>query len=367
MSKRAVVFENFRLSGRGSIRRPPNCLTWVASLGKLHGTGDRDFTTIIKGWNGVCSSNMALTGRKALAVRNLMEKMSRPTLELLTNLVSEYGWEDMPFTEDTLSSKRIWPGHTFRVDGSKVWTARQCVSAKSLHLMVERAVWEHKQHGPGPRTEKEMAERAMQAAVVVALAQEARATTPVTEEEVEEHLLSRWRTGDFQVDVELRSVMALHEEKFTVRDLHFLKDMFEKSHHHHPTGAMAHTAEQIQVQVGELEGATFQLTMRQVQYDADAFGVFLQKMSSFHRATYSKKLEWDQQQHRASLEAAKAFLERNTRITDVSQGQLVDTYRAFRATIKKLHNLADEDLVRGPVSLLKQGTHNQPGSPTMGT
>ena len=74
LSKREVAFENFRLSGWGSIRRPPNYLTWVAALGKLQGTGDRDFTTIIKGWNGVCSSSMALTGRKALAVRNLMEK-----------------------------------------------------------------------------------------------------------------------------------------------------------------------------------------------------------------------------------------------------------------------------------------------------
>jgi hypothetical protein len=34
-SKREELFANFKLSHRGSIRKPPNVLTWVFALGKL--------------------------------------------------------------------------------------------------------------------------------------------------------------------------------------------------------------------------------------------------------------------------------------------------------------------------------------------
>ena len=344
VSKREEIYENFRLSARGAIRRPPNCLTWTSALLSLQSAGDQDAGLIIKGWNSVCSGNAQLIGRKALAVRNMLERMSRATLQLLLSLASEVGWEDCPLNEEALSSKRIYPGHTFRVDGAKTLTARQTVSQKSLHLMVERTVWEHQNRQRVVRTEKEMADRAAQAAVVVALAQEARAAAAVSEEDVEEHLRSKWRQADFQVDVELKAIMCAHDDKFKVRDVHFLKDMFEKAHH--PTAAMAYSADQIQVQASELEGATFDLAMRQMKYDADCFGVFLQKLSSFHRATYFKKLEWDQEQHRASQVAARAFLDRNTLLVQMDVADVGQAYKDFRTTIKKQHNMADEDLVR---------------------
>ena len=345
VSKRDEIFENFRLSARGSIRKPPNCLTWVSALLSLQNAGDKDSSSIIKTWNQTASANAQLIGRKALAVKNVLDRMGMGTLDVLLGAVSEFGWEDCPFNEETLSSKRIYPGHTFRVDGSKSWTARQTVSAKSLHLMMERTVWDHKHRTRVQRSEKEMADRAVQAAVVVALAQEARAAAPLTEEDIEKHLLSKWRQADCHVEVELRSVMALHEEKFNVRDLHFLKDMWEKIHH--PTGAMAHSAEQIVVQAAELEGATFELTMKQIKYDAECFAVYLQKVSSFHKATYFKKLEWDQEQHRASEQAAQVFLERNTLWVQMDSGEVPQAYKDFCQKIRKQHDLLEEDLVRG--------------------
>ena len=42
VSKRDEIFENFRLSARGSIRKPPNCLTWVSALLSLQNAGDKD-------------------------------------------------------------------------------------------------------------------------------------------------------------------------------------------------------------------------------------------------------------------------------------------------------------------------------------
>ena len=195
------------------------------------------------------------------------------------------------------------------------------------------------------------------------MAQESRAAAPVTEEDLEEHLVSKWRRADVQVDIELGSVMALHKESFQVGDVEFLKDMFEKGHH--PTGAMARTAEQIQVHVAELEGATFDLTMKQLEYDADSFGVYLQKVSSFKRATYFRKLEWDQEQHRSSFQVARAFLERHTLMVQTDTGDVSSTYKDFRATIKKQHNLADEDLVGGPRGACSiRGDPNKPGNMT---
>jgi hypothetical protein len=73
----------------------------------------------------------------------------------------------------------------------------------------------------------------------------------------------------------------------------------------------------------------------------------LQKVSSFHKATYFKKLEWDQEQHRASEQAAHAFLERNALWVQMDSGEVTQAYKDFCQKIKKQHNLVEEDLFRG--------------------
>jgi hypothetical protein len=312
----------------------------------LNLAGDRDPSVIIKGWNTVCSSTMQLVGRKSVAVRFLFEKMSSATLNLLLGVVSEYGWDDCPFNEETLSSKRIYPGHTFRVD-SKAWTARQVVSEKSLHLLCERVIWEHRKNGGGKglqRTEKEVAERSAQSAVICSFAAEIQRIIPVTDKDLEEHLVDKWRKADFQVDVELKAVMGLHEDKFSVRDLQFMKDIYEKTVH--PTGAMAHNAEQISVQAAELESSTFELLMRQIKYDSECFTVYLQKLSSYHRALYFRKLEWGQEQHRTSFKVARSFLDRNTALVQMDSPQATELYHEFGREIRKNHNLDEDHLVR---------------------
>ncbi len=53
-SKREELFVNFKLSARGSIRKPPHVMTWVDSLMKLRKAGDADAGGIIKAWNQAC-------------------------------------------------------------------------------------------------------------------------------------------------------------------------------------------------------------------------------------------------------------------------------------------------------------------------
>ncbi|CAJ1446520.1 unnamed protein product [Effrenium voratum] len=66
------VFYNFRVSLRGSIRRPPNLLTWVGTLSQLKQKGYEDSAAVISRFNSGVGKSFQLVGSKATAIGNLM-------------------------------------------------------------------------------------------------------------------------------------------------------------------------------------------------------------------------------------------------------------------------------------------------------
>ena len=76
------VFHNFRLSLKGSIRKPPNFLTWIQVLTKLKSCGYEDSAAVIARFNLTVAKSMQLAGQKATAVGNLMNLMPPEVLDM---------------------------------------------------------------------------------------------------------------------------------------------------------------------------------------------------------------------------------------------------------------------------------------------
>lgn len=348
-SAREALFQNFRLAGRGSIRRPPHLLDWVHSLRQLaQKAGERDTAIIIRMWNAQCSQTLQIVGRKAMALKNLMELMPEEGLVLVTEMVSATGWEEGCWTEDALASKRIFPGHVFRVVESKAWTARQTVTKASCVLMLERVKRElRKQILRGKILEKQIAERAQMAAVVTHIVAEFKKSAPVLPEDVDQWM-DLFAEGDPSLDMEVRSAVMRHDDKFMPTNLPSLQAILDKHAGRNIGGNQIHqVSEKVKVQATELEESTFQLLLKQAEYDKEAFKCYLSRVSSVERAAYHKKLEWQVQCHQTSQAAAEAWWAKNITLLNAETPGVVNAFRDLVVELSKRHSVPAERVVQG--------------------
>lgn len=130
------VFYNFKESIRGSIRKPPNAMTWVHSLMALVKCGENDPAGVIRTWNFQASRNSQITGEKAQSIKNIMELMPQDAYNSITDLVAKIGWERSPWSDMALGNKKIYPGFVPR-GASKAWNERTKISRASMILMVD--------------------------------------------------------------------------------------------------------------------------------------------------------------------------------------------------------------------------------------
>ncbi len=110
-SQKAAIFNNFKMSHRGSIRKPPSAVTWVVVLAELEAEhGEKDPTAVIKSWNTEAAIGDRIVGAKSMAVKNIM-KMDPETKALLVQHVMKHTWDACAFTEDVLACGKFFPGY----------------------------------------------------------------------------------------------------------------------------------------------------------------------------------------------------------------------------------------------------------------
>ena len=269
-SQKDALFYNFKVSARGSIRRPPNLVDWVQALQQLAlRAGERDTGGIVKRWNAQCSKQMQIVGRKAMALKCLLEQMPQEGLDVVTQVVSASWWEESPWTEEVLACKRIYPGAVFRVDGSKQWTSRQTVVRESCVLMLKRVEGDfNRKQLKGKLTERHIADRAQMAAVVISVSKELGKLAPIPESEVEAWI-KMWQEGEPGLEMELKSVVMSHEDKFSLRELTTLAEILDKHSGRVVGSNRIHACtEKVRIQASELEESTWQLFLKQINYEA---------------------------------------------------------------------------------------------------
>jgi hypothetical protein len=161
-TKKEEVFFNFKMSVRGAIRQAPNVIQWCLTLKNLNSLGENDATALIKEWNTQSSKAGQLTGGKYNAVKQVLVGMPIAILTFLENHISLLGWGNCAYSDDSLSNKKVYPGHIFK-SPKPGWADRVVVTERSMLLHVMMTVNEHMQKVPNARrkyTKKDLEEGA---------------------------------------------------------------------------------------------------------------------------------------------------------------------------------------------------------------
>ena len=116
------LFYNYSTSSGGSIRKAPNAVSFVFGLRATSYVCSDAQSTLAK-WNAKAPKPDRIIGSKAATVKNVMN-LEKDDIDALQDLISEFGWDKNPLTEDALSSKKIYPGYVFkssRVSKTSPW------------------------------------------------------------------------------------------------------------------------------------------------------------------------------------------------------------------------------------------------------
>ena len=134
------------------------------------------------------------------------------TQQSILDHVGKMTWADSVWTEDLLASKKIYPGFTFTAK-CKQWASanRLRTTEQSMDCFVTRLQTCHEGALPNIRrrldtaTAEQVSERA---ALLVAVAHEVQAATPIRGEVLEKGWLLPWANGCHHIDGELQVLLA---------------------------------------------------------------------------------------------------------------------------------------------------------------
>ncbi len=305
-SKRDELFANFALSARGSIRKPPHTLQWVAALKKLDAADEASANSIIKAWNSQVARASHLAGAKAVGVRNVLGSMPEEVYELLLDHVSKCSWDGCALSDDVLQSKKIYPGFVFRAT-AKEWTARgkvtpETMRATALHITeIFRRTPKHLRRRPDRAHWEEISNIA---AALFAMIVELKAACPISDDDLETELLGPWTEGAHTaLQLELSEAVREKNATFVLTDLHTFKELMDKHSKNAPIAATgcAVTAETV-------EENAYELVTRQVDYDLQAFKVWKGRVKSIEHHAFHLRLEARQKAAQANKLAAQSFM-----------------------------------------------------------
>ena len=331
-SKRAELFANFKASHRGNVRKPPNCVDWVLTLEELHTYGEMDSTLVIKEWNNVAVKADQITGTKALAVRNILSIPNPDAKDALVAHVLEFQWESCAFTEDTLGSKKIWVGYAPR-GASKAWNERMKVTDQSCLLMIKN-VHNTFAKTPFPIRRKvskvDLENIAMQAAVVLSLKREVQDLLPISDMILTERWVNKFADADPRVVTEVEMVLSEKQERFAVRDIPTLCTIMDA----HSGLCPLPDPTKIMIEKGDLEKVLFELQMKQMEYDLQAWQVYRHKLQTYTTTAHQTKMNWHMTAYKDNQETIKHHLSNVSRLASFDNVEVETNILKFISDIE---------------------------------
>lgn len=343
VTKKDQLVDNMKKSHRGGIRKQPNVLSWVAGLNKL----TDDDGEVVREWNAKSAKSNQLVGAKAQTIKYLITLTDKETLDILMKIVSLLGWDGSPFSEDALSSRKIYPGKHFR-SACKAWTNRQEVTMESMKVMFQNAINHHKKLPVLARRKvrrQDLEVRAEFSAIVCALAYEVTQKSPVPLERVQAEFVDKYAEADAKVEMEVQCVVSEKSASFTVRDVPTLASMMD-SHAGGLSFDIVQSQKDVEKSVSNLEDDQFNLVMKQIEYDVKAFKIYLAKLRSFEKTMYTKKLEWNLKRHQFSKTAAKEWMDDKVCVAYCNTiDEVVKEYNKLVRDLATKHGVPQEQVV----------------------
>ena len=93
------------------------------------------------------SKQFQITGKRAVALKQLLEVAPKKALDSILAHVGSMGWQQCAWSEEVLSNKKLYPKFNYPTK-SKKWMARVKTTDTSLCLMIERAQNIHAAQNP---------------------------------------------------------------------------------------------------------------------------------------------------------------------------------------------------------------------------
>lgn len=337
------VFHNFKVSLRNSIRRPPNMLTWIGTLQSLKHCGYFDSAGVIAKFNAGVAKSFQLVGSKATAIGNLMAQYPPELLDLLQQHVSKYGWENSALSDDNLSTKKVLPSFTFKAP-HKSWKKFASMSVEASWLTWRRVFADFAKNSAGRKPDKSIVEGVAEtAALLVNMANLLQESCPLKDEDKQAWILEKWVHGHVGLDVELAEVQAEKRETLAVTELKFFRALLDELKCKQPVNNQA--AEQLQLT--QLQADKFELTLKQINYDRQAFRVYKGKVSSYETHVHLAKVEWKQKAREEANSWARNWVKSKAHTfsyDEKKKGDLITKMHEHLATLLKAASLERENV-----------------------
>ena len=118
--------------------------------------------------------------------------------------------------------------------------------------------------------------------------------------------------------LEVTSVLAMKPGDFTPASLTVLKNIME-AHCGPQNMPKIDAMEKLQSHKAEIEEQEFELIMKQLGYDVDAWRVHMKTVSDYAAAVHKQKRAWNLRRHEQSGKAPEAFLKQHCRVLKFDQ------------------------------------------------
>ncbi|CAL1139722.1 unnamed protein product [Cladocopium goreaui] len=360
--KQAELFFNMKESVRGGIRAKPNAISWVYSFLNLSSWTKSDPISMIRAWNEEASRDDRLVSTKKTSVTSVLD-LPVTAREILLAIVSEFGFEGSPFSDDCLSSKRYLPGYSFKgrnTPRGSPWIERGKVTKKSCVLMFNM-IWSQHKKTPKNLNKSQLEEKAEVCALACALVQEVILQVPNTEKELENRFLTKLAEGESVMDMELQSALMSKDEKYSARDCPsiaaILNDLCDKSS---PNTSSVELLTAVQMGEQRVMSQAFELLLSELDFDVKSWRVHLRKIKEWDLRVWHQRDLWQIERHNSAKSAAQDILKKKVNLLSwpekISAGSAVELVQALQQDVKAwAHQLKCNHVVgkEAGVSLLK--------------
>ena len=229
--------------------------------------------------------------------------------------VSEYGWDQCTWSDEGLSTKRLYAGHQFP-SKTKTWLPRLKTTEKSMMLAVERLHCMHKRSPVWMRKKADsnrIDQVSERAAAIIALEEELERKLPIDKSILKAAWSGAWAEGSDQVDTEIQSLLL---EKMDNLDISMHVLTFKKLIDDHLQKAPVRGAGQLQAEsmAGQLDVDRFDLFMKQLKYDELVFSNWKKKCSNAVMARETARKEFMIKRRGTCEKAAAAYIESFVRL-----------------------------------------------------
>ncbi|CAK0907391.1 unnamed protein product, partial [Prorocentrum cordatum] len=343
-SKEEEALLNMKLSCRGSIRRANNIVEVVFMLQNLSNRyGMSDSAGFVRRWNNMSSKQFQITGKRAVALKQLLEVAPKKALDSILAHVGNLGWQQCAWSEEVLSNKKIYPKFNFPCK-SKKWIPRVRTTDESLCLMIERVQNLHEAQNQmlrmkmTPHVAEMMAESA---AAVLAIAQEISLTAPIDDAKLQSSWVRAWAEGSDHVHTEIQ--MGLMEKSDSFDPAVHLSTMKRLLDEHIFQAPLA-PAEEVK---RSLDVDEFNLDMKKLEYDTTVFENWEKKCDNVVAARYHAEQEHKMKIKGQCRKAAEKFLSSCVKISVLTgkvEECIADIIAFKRDTIQKKTGISMDGL-----------------------